>query len=63
MKVIVDAERCALHGECVRAAPTVFAIDEDDVVMVLEPNPGEELRSTVEDAAMVCPMAAIRIED
>jgi ferredoxin len=65
MKVFVDATKCELHGECVMAAPDVFEIDEDDVdaVTVLNPEPGENLRNAVEEAALMCPVAAIRIED
>jgi ferredoxin len=65
MKVLVDATKCELHGECVMAAPDVFEIGEDDVesVTVLNPEPGENLRNAVEEAALMCPVAAIRIED
>jgi len=63
MKVTVDYNRCELHGECVMAAPEVFDIDDDsDVVTVLNPEPGEHLRNSVGDAALMCPVAAIRIE-
>jgi ferredoxin len=64
MKVIVDTNRCELHGECVMAAPDVFAIEDDqDSVTLLNDQPGERLRSAVEEAAMMCPVTAIRIED
>jgi ferredoxin len=64
MKVIVDTNRCELHGECVMAAPDVFAIEDDkESVTVLNDQPGEHLRSAVEEAAMMCPVTAIRIED
>jgi ferredoxin len=64
MKVIVETNRCELHGECVMAAPDVFAIeDEQDSVTLLNDQPGERLRSAVEEAAMMCPVTAIRIED
>jgi ferredoxin len=64
MKVIVDTDRCELHGECVMAAPDVFAIEDDkDSVTLLNDQPGERLRSAVEEAAMMCPVSAIRIED
>ena len=64
MKVIVDSGRCELHGECMMAAPDVFAIEDDaDSVTVLNAQPDEHLRSAVEEAAMMCPVAAIRIED
>ncbi|MCV7039181.1 ferredoxin [Mycolicibacterium moriokaense] len=64
MKVILHAEKCELHGECILAAPEVFAIDDDaEVVTVLDENPPERLRKSVEEAAMVCPVAAIEIQD
>jgi ferredoxin len=64
MKVIVDASRCDLHGECVIAAPEVFEIEDDrDDVTVIDPEPGEHLRSNVEDAVLMCPVAAISLED
>jgi len=64
MKVIVDAGGCVLHGECVIAAPEVFEIDDDkDVVTVIDPEPGERLRSKVEDAVLMCPVAAISLAD
>ena len=65
MKVLVDATKCGRRGECVMAASDVFEIGEDDVesVTVLNPEPGEKLRNAVEEAALMCPVAAIRIED
>ena len=64
MRVTVDTGRCELHGECMVAAPDVFTIDDDaDVVTLLDPEPGEHLRAAVEQAAMMCPLAAITIED
>ncbi|MCV6981602.1 ferredoxin [Mycolicibacterium pulveris] len=64
MRVIVDTQRCELHGECMVAAPEVFTIEADDTfVTVLNPEPGQHLRSKVEEAVMMCPMGAIRIED
>jgi ferredoxin len=64
MRVIRNATTCALHGECVMAAPDVFEIrDDDEVVTVVNPEPGEELRGSVENAALACPTSSIRIED
>jgi ferredoxin len=64
MKVILDAKKCELHGECVMAAPEVFDIEDDkDAVTVLDPEPGEDQRSAVEHAVMMCPTSAIRLED
>jgi ferredoxin len=64
MKVIVDFDACAAHGDCVVAAPEVFDLgDDDEVVKLLDPEPPEALRTSVLAAADACPMAAIRIED
>jgi ferredoxin len=63
MKVIRDAKRCELHGECVMAAPEVFEIEDDkDAVTVINPDPSEELRKAVEQAVMMCPTSALRLE-
>jgi len=64
MKVIVESSRCELHGECVMAVPEVFEIDDDkDVVTLINPEPGEHLRRKVEDAVLMCPVAAISLAD
>ena len=49
MKLIVDLDVCAAHGDCVVAAPELFDLGEDDdVVTVLDAEPGEELRAKAE---------------
>jgi ferredoxin len=64
MRVIRNANTCALHGECVMAAPDVFEIrDDDEVVTVLNSEPDEALRKSIENAALTCPTSSIRIED
>lgn len=63
MKVVVEFDRCELHGDCVLAAPEVFDIgDDDEVVSLLDAEPAEELRAKVEEAVRNCPVAAIRLE-
>lgn len=63
MKITVDTNLCEVHGDCVVVAPDFFDIGEDDeVVQVLNDEPGEEHRATVLQAAKMCPVAAIRIE-
>ena len=64
MKVIVDELRCDAHGVCVDACPEVFALDDaDDVVTVLVAEPDESLREKLTRATLVCPKAAITVED
>ncbi len=62
MKVTVDTAVCADHGQCIFSAPTVFQFD-DNGRLVWEPAPDESLRASVEEAADVCPVQAIRVDD
>jgi len=62
MRVVVDMNICKDHGQCAFAAPEVFQINEQGrLVYVSEPD--ESLREAVQEAADVCPLQAITIED
>ncbi|MGW4472645.1 ferredoxin [Nonomuraea sp. NPDC004354] len=64
MKVTVDEAKCCGAGQCVLIAPEVFdQRDEDGVVVLLEPEPGEDLHALVREAAAVCPAAAIELSE
>ena len=63
MKVIVDMDKCQDHGQCAFSAPEVFDINADGKLVVLNDSPDESLRDSVEEAADVCPVQAITIED
>jgi ferredoxin len=60
-KVVVDMDLCQNHGQCTFAAPEVFQLDEDGVLVVLNDEPDESQRAVCEDAADVCPVQAITI--
>jgi ferredoxin len=62
MKVVVDMNKCQDHGQCVFAAPDVFRMD-DEGHLAYVPDPDDALHDEVEEAADVCPLQAIRIED
>jgi ferredoxin len=64
VKVVVDFDACAAHGDCVVVAPEIFDLGEDDeVVTLLQAEPSDDLRPNAQAAVDACPMAAIRIED
>jgi ferredoxin len=42
--------------------PQVFKVDDDDNLHILIEEPGEELRSKVEESVRLCPRQAISIE-
>ncbi|WP_181802026.1 ferredoxin [Streptomyces shenzhenensis] len=62
MKVVVDKNKCQDHGQCVFAAPDVFSMD-DGGHLVYVSDADDTLRDEIEEAADVCPLQAIRIED
>jgi Ferredoxin len=62
MKVKVDRSLCQDHGQCAIAAPEVFRIN-DEGRLEYDDTPSEEMREYVEEAADVCPVQAILIED
>ena len=63
MKVVVDRTICQDHAQCCFSAPTVFELGADARMHVLVEEPGESLRAEVEEAADVCPVQAITIQD
>jgi ferredoxin len=62
MKVSVDFDSCASTGACMQVCPEVFEVRSDGYLYILQEEPGEELRSQVEQAADLCPTAAITVE-
>ena len=64
MKVAADLELCQGHQMCQFEAPDVFGLDADeDKVILLDPNPGEDLREQVVRAVKYCPARALSLED
>lgn len=60
MKVDVDRSICEIHAQCVYAAPDVFGLDEDDE-LVYDPSPATVHDDAVRDAALLCPVQAIKL--
>ena len=60
MRVVVDLDKCADHGQCVFAAPQVFQLDENGK-LVYDAEPDDALRDLVDEAADVCPLQAITV--
>lgn len=60
----IDASKCVGGGMCVMAAPTVFAQNEDDgLVIVLDEDPPPEQHEAVREAARLCPAMVIKINE
>lgn len=62
MKVKVDYSLCQDHGQCAIAAPEVFQLNDEGKLEYI-PEPDDSLRFEVEEAADVCPVQAILVED
>ncbi|MBU3689967.1 MAG: hypothetical protein RL413_1717 [Actinomycetota bacterium] len=62
MRVKVDYDVCASTGSCMQVCPEVFEVRSDGYLYILNEEPGEELREKVEQAADLCPTAAISVE-
>jgi ferredoxin len=61
MKVKVDRDLCIGVSNCVAIAPTVFELDDQNKVVVLDPGSVDE--ETLTEAAKSCPENAIILED
>jgi len=57
----VDRNLCVGAGNCVGIAPEVFAMDDEDMAVVVNPKGADE--DTIWKAAESCPMDAIILED
>jgi ferredoxin len=63
MKVVVDFDLCESNAVCMGIAPAVFEVREDDFLYILDENPPEAMRPTLEEAVAACPRAAIKLVD
>jgi ferredoxin len=63
MRVTVDFDVCASTGSCMQICPEVFEVRSDGYLYILQEEPPESLRTQVEQAADMCPTAAISVAD
>ena len=63
MRVVVNRDRCEGNAVCVKTAPEVFKLDDDEyAVVIADPVPVEQ-ETLVEQAIAWCPRAALSRED
>jgi ferredoxin len=58
-----DFGACQGYANCVDAAPQVYDIDDDGVVVLIREEITEEERPRIEEAARSCPVNALTIEE
>lgn len=60
MKLVLDRDLCEANGVCVRVAPEVFALDDDDVLHLKVLRPADASQRAAIDAAIAgCPKGAL----
>ncbi len=60
-KIVVDRDMCIGAGPCVALAPGTFELDNEGKAVVINPN-GDTDKDII-DAAMSCPVLAIKVYD
>jgi ferredoxin len=63
MRIIVDLARCEGNGQCAIDAPDLFALDDDDNLLVADYEPPPELWAQAERAVRSCPKQALSLVD
>ena len=61
MRVIVDYMLCESNAICMRLAPEVFEVRDDDRLYLRTERPAEALRAKVEEAVRRCPKQALSL--
>jgi ferredoxin len=63
MRVVVDYALCESNSVCMRLAPEVFEVQEDDRLHLKQERPPETLRARVEEAVRRCPKQALSLAE
>ena len=63
MRVTVNSAECEANGVCVGIEPTVFELDDDDVLHILITDVPSELEAKVRDAVGRCPKRALYLHE
>jgi ferredoxin len=62
-KIVVDYELCEANAVCMKVAPEVFHVDEQDKLHLLVEQLPAELLGKVESAVRRCPRRALSLCD
>jgi ferredoxin len=62
MKVVVDYDLCEANALCMKAAPEIFRVEDDDTLTVLIDAVPADLKEKALEAARLCPRQAISYE-
>jgi ferredoxin len=63
MRVLVNYDLCEGNARCVRIAPAVFQVDDEDRLHLLVERPSEDQRDAIETAIATCPRQALSLAE
>ncbi len=64
MRIVVDRDLCEANGACVKTAPDMFVIEDDDRMRLLVERPAAEQMDKAHAAVRRCPRRALTmVED
>jgi ferredoxin len=63
MRVRVDRDLCESNAVCAGLLPDVFELDDDENMVILQPEVPAGLEGQVRLAVRSCPKTALRLED
>lgn len=63
MKIVLDEAKCSSLGMCEAAAPDVFEVGDDGVLVLLAPDQPESRRALMIEAVAACPTGALSLVD
>lgn len=61
MEIRVDRDLCEANGVCVGLAPDIFELDDDEQLLVLQPDPPADRVERVSLAVSRCPKNALQM--
>ena len=61
MKIVVDLAVCQGYAQCAFLAPEAFRLNGEEALLY-DPQPDDQLRERVVQAAAACPVQAIAVE-
>jgi ferredoxin len=61
MKLVVDRDLCEANAVCVKTAPDMFKVDEEDKLHLLVEQPGPDQMEKAQAAVRRCPRRALSL--
>lgn len=61
VEITVDRTLCEANGVCVGLAPDVFELDDDEELVILQPDPPQDRVERVSLAVSRCPKNALQM--